>query len=127
MDEPEDGKPAKIVLWSEQDVERYRTLAREIAADPSRIEQYGAEDFMTQTVLLGETAKRMLTAAGSQERVMDIFRLAVGGAKLHVEWREMALPVIKRLLGAGKPNGRRRPPEQIPAACGPRAGSERPG
>ena len=123
----EGSKSDAVVLWSQEEVAKYKRRARFLAAHPERLDEYAANEFMEQTILLGQTAKKLLAAAG-QEKGIDAAKMAVAGAKVNAAWREMSLPLIKRLWkGAEKKNGRGRQAEQIPAASGSGAGSERAG
>jgi hypothetical protein len=123
MSEEEKG----LVVWTDSDITRFREKADFLLTHEGELEKYIAQDFMEQTVLLGETAKLMIAKAGSQEKAADIARLALVGHKLHEGWREMALPVIKRLLQGGKKKDGRGATQQVPAARGSAVESGRTG
>lgn len=87
-----------LVVWSEDDLDRIRDRAHHLIENPGKLKSYAAEEFAEHTLLLGEVAKKCLRDAATQEKPAEILRLAMAGGKLHGEWREMMLPMIKRLL-----------------------------
>lgn len=91
-----------LVVWTEKELEGIREKAQDLVRDPTRLREYAAAEFAEHTLLLGEVAKKFLKNAALEAKAQDASTLATAGGRLHGEWREMMLPMIKRLMKDGK-------------------------
>ena len=97
-----DKPESALVVWTSEQLDHIRETAHALIQDPEKLKGYAAEEFAEHTLLLGEVAKKFLRDAATEVRPQDAATLASAGGKLHGEWREMMLPMIKRLMKEGK-------------------------
>jgi hypothetical protein len=105
-----------LIVLTRADLDKYVRKAHKLASHPGGLEEYVAKEFMEHSVLLGEATKTLLKNANLEEKKSLALEMFKVGGKLHSEWRESMLPMIRRLSAQGgdKQNGRRSP-EQVPA------------
>jgi len=96
------SEQSALVVWTEKELEDIRETAQTLVRDPSKLRDYAAAEFAEHTLLLGEVAKKFLRDAALEVKPQDASTLATAGGRLHGEWREMMLPMIKRLMKDGK-------------------------
>lgn len=96
------SEQSALVVWTEKELDKIREKAQDLIRDPSKLKSYATAEFAEHTLLLGEVAKKFLRDAALEQRPQDASTLASAGGKLHGEWREMMLPMIKRLMKDGK-------------------------
>jgi len=91
-----------LVVWTQDEIDQITKRAHALIQNPENLKDYASAEFAEHTLLLGDVAKKCLKDAAMQEKPAEILRLAMAGGKLHGEWREMMLPMIKRLMKAAE-------------------------